>query len=181
MLCWLLFTGAAAAADIGVASDITPWLLGGYSAVVSVDLDAGWRMTGEVWGMDYPSLLVELTPANQGEGWSRTVTFAGAGYVDYHPSGEGRGLHVGGAVDLLKSRVSRLDDSDTFWSFEALVRVGTRWFPWDEGLFLNPYAAVGPLFALGPPALAAGEPFVESPVQALATVHLGWRFGRDSD
>ncbi len=171
---------AEASPRISIASDMTPWFLQGYSGIVMLEPDGSdLRLGFEAWGMRYPAALVDLYADNADEGWARRIALALAVYVDWHPAGAGEGWHVGGALDLLRSEVTRegATGSGQFWSGEILARGGYRWFPrQDWGLFVNPWLAAGPLVALQPPPTIDGETFVEPPVQALGTAHLGWRF-----
>ena len=54
----------------------------------------------------------------------------------------------------------------------------TPWcLPWPDGsVYLEPYAAAGPLVPLTPEPTLGGETWSEPWVQAIGTVHLGWRF-----
>ena len=160
-----------------MASDITPWMLRGYSAVAMVD-SAPWRVSGELWGMDLPSALIEQNTENAEEGWARRVNAGLALTVDRHLGRrpDNQGWHVGLLLNAFHSTVTRQAQSGRFWSVEALGRGGFRWFPSEqERFFVNPYAALGPLVGLDTPRVA-GERFVEVPYQAVATVQLGWCF-----
>ena len=168
----------AAQTRVSVASDVTPWTLSGYSVVATVEPVAHWRFSAEVWGFEFPSLLVELNDANQDEGWRRRVDVAVAIYADYALNPDGGGFHFGVAVDAIRSTVRRsgVPGDGSFWSLEVLPRVGYRWFVWDDlGLFLNPWVGAGPLVAVESLPVVGGERFEESGVQAVGTVHLGWR------
>lgn len=172
-------SAAGAEVHLGVASDATPWLLGGYSGIGMVEVDAlpSWRFSLEVWGMDFPEFFVELAEANRDEGWTRRVELGVGLYADHHLGDTG--WHVGGALNLMRSTLGRegFDRGATLTTLEVLVRGGYRWLPMgDEGLFVNPWLAVGQLNPLDE-ARVGGERFVEAPVQFLGTVHVGWRFG----
>ncbi len=171
----LLLELATAGSGVSVASDLTPWVLEGYSVILMVDAEP-WRVGLEMWGMNMPTSLVELNPANVDKDWTRRVDLALALYVDHHLRPDNAGWHVGLAFDALRSTVQREQQSASFWSLELLLRGGYRWFPFEgERLFVNPWAAVGPLLALEEPEVG-GVTFDELPFQALATCHVGWRF-----
>ncbi len=166
---------------LSVATDVTPWLLDGYSAIVMAEgKDLGpWRLTAEVWGMKMPQFHIELATGNQGEDWQRRVDWAAVLYGDYHLGEAGMGWHVGGVVHLMKSTVTRTGRSGQgkLQTLELLARAGYRWFPLEgQGLFLNPWLAAGYLHVIETPKAVAGEVFEELPVQFLGTMHVGWRF-----
>ncbi len=177
---WCAGVLASDRAGLSAASDATPWFLGGFSAVLIVEPESlgPWRLSAELWGMEFPEALVELTPGNRGEGWQRRVDVALALQVDYGLGEDGQGWHVGVGVDGLKSTVGRKTfvERGSFWSVEVIGRVGYRWFPLEDvGLFINPWAGFGPLLAVEETPQVGGERFKEAPVQGLATIHAGWR------
>lgn len=174
-----LWSSTAAAQSRGsLATDPAAWVFGGYSAIAMVEPEAlpKLRLTAELWGMDFPDALVALSAENRDEGWQRRFTHAFAVYVDYHFGGEGSRWHVGGAFDLLRSRLTREDEEGLLYSAEFLARGGYRWFPFDDGLFIDPWLAAGWIFPVGPLPVVAGERFVEFPIQVVGTAHFGWRF-----
>jgi len=192
-----LLTTSALAADteeeasrqgtrFSVASDPAAWMMNGYSGIVMLEPSVipHWRMSAEVFGLTFPEVVVELSEANRGHGWQRQIIGSGVLYVDYHPRGHGEGWHLGGAVNLMFSRLTRegIDGESSLTTLELLGRGGYRWFPVDGwGLFLNPWVGLGALLAIEEPAPVGDRAFEEPPVQFLGTVHVGWRFGASAD
>ena len=175
-------SSAFAESKFSVGSDPAAWLFGGYSAIAMVDPESipALRITAEMWGMNMPDALTGLASANRNEGWSRRFTHAFALYVDYHPGGSADAWHVGGVFDMLGSRLTRdgFDETAKMYSAEFLVRGGYRWFPFPSaGLFVNPWLAAGVIFAVSPRPSVGGEQFVEFPLNAVGTLHIGYRFG----
>ena len=176
--------GAGAAAHKGlrlsVASDVTPWLLEGFSVLGMVEAPSlpHWRFSVEVWGMALQDWMIELDEANVGEDWAQRIDYALALYADYHPRDDGAGSHLGLAVNAMHSKVRRgTSEPSEMWALEVLLRAGYRWFPvpgW--GLFLDPWLGLGHVTVLAAPHPIDGERLEVPSVQGLATVHLGWRF-----
>lgn len=172
----LLLTGLVLAGTrMNVATDVSPWFLDGYSVLLMVDAEP-WRVSAELWGMDFPQRFVEMNPANAGEGWHRRVDLGMALYVDRHFFDDNAGWHAGLLFNGFHNTVQLQTEQASFWSVEVLARGGYRWFPFEEGrLFVNPWVGAGPLLALDEPSVS-GERYDELPYQIIGTAHLGWRF-----
>ena len=171
---------ALAEVQLGLATDVTPWFLHGYSAIATLESDAlpDWRLSAEVWGMRLPSLLIDAVPANSGAGWQRQIDFAVGLYADRHLGERGR-WHLGGVVNTMSSTITRADSagSTQLLTLELLARGGFRWFPSSKlGLFIDPWLGLGPLFPLREPEAIGGDTYTEARAQLLGTVHLGWRW-----
>jgi hypothetical protein len=179
LLAWIS-TAAADNTALSIASDVTPWLLNGYSAIVMLEPKntPHLRLGAEAWGMRFPEAFIELVPENEGLGWHRDIDAALAIAADFHPAGGGRGWHAGLIVNTMRSTVSRdgYNNQTSFWTTELLPRVGYRWFPLpDRGLFVNPWLGAGLLKQLSEPSAIGGATYTEPLIQPLGTIHVGWR------
>jgi len=171
---------APARAEVGVSSDVSPWMLRGWSVIANVEPAATpkLRTSLEMWGMDFPDFAIALNAANADEGWQRRVDVGVAPAVAWHPRKEGEGLHLGVMLNAMRSTVSRDGHAGEahFWTVEAIPRVGFRWFPWrDKGLFVDPWLGPGLLAQVGLPDAIGGERYEEPLLQPLGTLHVGWR------
>jgi hypothetical protein len=164
-------------AYVSLATDVSPWFLDGFSVIAGVEPAAAprWRFSVEVWSMQLPTFAVELAAANRGKGFTHDVRLAGALYADRALGASG--FHVGGIGNLMRARIRRADEAGGLTVGEVLARVGYRWLPLGpRGLFVNPWIAAGPQWALGARPTVASERYTLAPLQVLGTVHLGRRF-----
>ena len=166
------------ASHLTVATDLSPWLLSGFSAIVGYE-PAGapaWRVSAELWSMSLPSFAIELAEQNVGEGWSHHVSVAGALTLDRAIADTG--WRVGGLVNVMRARVDRGTAAQAELTVaEVLVRGGYRWLPLGQhGPSIEPWLGVGPQVAATTLPVVDGQRYALAPVQLIATVHIGWRF-----
>ena len=181
----LLPRPSVAQVQVSAASDLTPWLANGHSVALMAEgkMLGNWRLTAEQWSMEFPEFLTELSAANAGKGFKQQVAQAWALYADRHVNPSGDGWHVGGVVNFMASTISRKAHGQTarLHVLELLARGGYRWFAFrDHGLFINPWVGVGLPIVLQAATAIGDATFVQPPVQLLATVHVGWRFGQQN-
>jgi len=178
----LLDPAAAHAAEdrVSIGTDSITWVVDGYSVIASYENDRQpkLRYHAEVFGIRVPDAYLDDYEPNTGEGWQRSIDWAVMLTVDHHPFERLPGLHWGAGFNVQQSTLSRegMTPTTTFETFEPIVRLGYQWFPFGEGLFISPYAAVGIPLHLSEPDPIGGETFEEGWLLPVASLQLGWRF-----
>jgi len=171
---------ARAANNISIGTDSITWAVEGYSLIASYENDRQpkLRYHAEVFGIRVPDAYLDGYEPNTGEGWQRSIDWAAMLTVDHHPFRGLPGLHWGAGFNVQQSTLNRagMSPTTTFETFEPIVRIGYQWFPFGEGLFVSPYAAVGIPLHLSEPDPIGGETFEEGWLLPVASIQLGWRF-----
>lgn len=176
---------AAAGPILQIETDPTMFVFRGGALHLRTTFPEAPRVTVGVGGyaMDLPSPMVELWPANRGEGWTAHLQGVGA-FVDVHPHTPDRGLTLGVQVAAHRWSLRRPRESPEPSRMAALLvmpRVGYEWYPVRSlGLYVFPWLGVGTTRRIGATAEVAGEPYTLAALQVLPAVHVGWRLGEPS-
>jgi len=162
--------------QLSVGTDLSPWFLNGYSAMVFVEPASlpAWRFGAELWSMQLPNFAIEMVKENREQGFSHDIRFAGVLYAD-RTLGE-TAWHAGALVNVMLARISRNGTHGDVTIGELLGRVGYRFLPMGpRGIFLDPWFGLGPQMAFGDLPELDGRQYKLFPLQPIATVHAGYR------
>ena len=159
-----------------LGTDAAAWALGGYSAFYS-SLSGKCRIVLEVWQIEVPGAVIELSDENKGEGWNRKIDRGYSMYLDTFYTPVDVGWYSGMIFSTFGSTVTRddIEGEAKFRSYEILLRFGYKW-NLGEHFSIEPWFAAGPLWADGPSDEVGGEKFSENLIQVISTVHLNYKF-----
>ena len=167
--------------QLSLSTDSLTWALDGYSVIGSSELPQlqGLRFHLEAFGIKLPESIIDGYGPNTGDGWQRRIDWAIMLSVDHHPFGGLKGLHWGAGFNVQESTVSRKSSPQTesYATFEPLVRLGYQWFPRaGTGLFITPYVALGFPIHLSEPGAIEGDVYEEAAILPVGSIQIGWRF-----
>ena len=170
-------------------ADDTPWLVhaeidpfpfatGRYGAQIGVRPPAlgGLRLAIASFSLDVPDVIGQL---GGNDGFHVDVRPSGALYALYYLRPPGRdGFAIGGSVRYLRFRYTHdaappgayADVTEV--SPEAIV--GYQWHPLGNGLYLQPWLALGVALSHSAPAVVGGHRYDELPVSPFFTINIGW-------
>lgn len=133
-----------------------------------------WTFGAGVYALDFPGMLVDLTPENKDEKWNVRIQ-PGIGLFTDRDFGE-RNHHmtVGTQVGVQRFEVDAagLNGSDGFWNLLVMPRIGYHWAPFHNGFYLFPWAGIGYTKTISG---STGD-FHVAPLVPFATMHVGWEF-----
>lgn len=177
---------AGASTEIFVETDPATFVLRGFAGHVRVRPAAlpRWLLGVGMYAMDFPSLLVDLSPANRDEGWDVRLRLGGGVFADYFLRPAPAGWFIGAEAALLGLRASRGAEAARFVNVLLMPRVGYLARPFASGFFLMPWLGVGVTARVAGSADAGGETYELYPVSLSdsahvawhAALHVGWRF-----
>ena len=167
---------AAHGANLLVETDPATFPLAGGALHLRVRPEAcpSWTFGAGIYALDFPSLLVDLTPENKGEDWNVRIQ-PGIGIFTDRDFGEKNShLTLGGQVGLQRFEVDATGrkGSDGFWNLLIMPRIGYHWAPFDNGFYLFPWAGLGYTKTVSG---STGQ-FHVAPLVPFATMHVGWEF-----
>ena len=180
---------ATAAADatssIDVESDPSTFLFGGFSAHLRLAPSSQQWMVGlGVYALDLPRAMVDLVPANRGEGWDVRLRLGYGLFVDRMLGARQAGQrHEGALVGVqiaaqhLRIRNEQLGStSASSMNWLIMPRIGYLFRPFDAGLYLLGWLGVGATGRLSGDTRVGADSYQVFPVIAFAALHLGWSF-----
>jgi len=137
-----------------------------------------WTFGVGAYALDLPSPLVDLDPANRGEGWHSRISLGVATFVDRYFRGDARGVFVGAQLGIQRYQITRdgVAGAANFTALLLMPRVGYTWQPFDAGFYVMPWLGVGTAPRIGGEVALQGQRYDVFPVVAFATLHVGWRF-----
>jgi hypothetical protein len=175
---------ASAHADptsIMVETDPSTFVLKGYAAHVRVALpDNHFAFGGGVYGLDFPSVVVDLNPDNRARGWNVRLQLGAAAFADYYFRPQPRGFFVGAQLAAQEYRYTNdlaPGQSATSVNLLAMPRVGYQWQPFDSaGFYVMPWLGLGVTAPIAGEHRIAQNNYSVFPLLPFAAVHVGWRF-----
>lgn len=181
MIYWL-FAAATAAPLVEIETDPSTFAFHGGALHVRAAVPGAerWAVGLGAYALRLPRPMVELAPANRGEGWIADLLGAGV-FVDRFVRAPLSGLSVGAQVAVHRWSLARPDvERETVASgLLVMPRVGYQWAPFDRlGLYVYPWLGLGITGRIGGDVDLAGASYQIGPVLPFAAVHVGWRFGR---
>jgi len=172
----LPLTNSAQAADILLETDPATFPLAGGAIHIRVRPAAlpEWTFGAGVYALDFPGMLVDLTPENKDEKWDVRIQ-PGIGLFTDRDFGE-RSHHMtlGAQVGVQRFEVNApgQEGSDGFWNLLIMPRIGYHWAPFDNGFYMFPWAGIGYTKTIS----GSTGNFHVAPLVPFATLHLGWEF-----
>ncbi len=171
---------AEPATAVLVETDPATFVFHGFAAHLRMRPKAlpHWTLGGGAYALDLPSPLVELDPANRGEGWHSRISLGGAAFVDRYFRDDARGFFVGAQFGFQRYHLTRdgARGAANFTSLLLMPRVGYTWQPFDVGFYVMPWLGVGTAPRIAGEVALDGRRYDVFPVVAFATLHVGWRF-----
>jgi hypothetical protein len=163
-----------------VETDPATFVLGGFAVHARVRPAAlpHWTLGAGAYALNMPSPMVDIDPANRGEGWSSRIDWAAGLFVDRYFRDDAEGLFVGMQLGWQRFRVARdeVAGEARFDDVLAMPRVGYTWRPFHAGLYVMPWLGVGATARVDGDVKVGGDRYDVLPVVVFATVHAGWRF-----
>ncbi len=168
---------AAAADQLGVHAEVDPlpFVLSGYGGQIGlrpVGL-GGVRFAFASFSLDAPDPVVQLGGNN---GFHARVLPSAALYVLYYPTPTEDGWAFGGAMRYLRLRYSHDNVAGSLDVAELSPELigGYQWHPLKSGLYLQPWLGLSATLWRNQPAVLGDVEYSPLPVQAFATVNIGF-------
>jgi hypothetical protein len=154
------------------ASDVSPWLMEGYSLKVGALIQDKYELSAELFSINIPDFTIDLNSKNQGLGWSEKVDFGAALYFDRRLTSRRSSFYFGGAVVYLKHTASLSDLRYEYSQMEYMMRLSYQWFPFAKnGFYVQPYVALA-----GRHHISGNNGTYElTPFLIIPSVYLSWR------
>ncbi len=187
----LLFIAAltptlAAAQDektvVMVETDPMTFALDGFATHIRFSFPGArqWTFGAGLYGMEFPSLLVDLNADNKDEGWNQRLKLGYGLFVDHYFNDGPQGFFVGAQVAIQRYEISQQAQGQARSQYANLLimpRAGYLWKPFeDNGFYLMPWLGLGGTAKIAGDAKVGTEQFEIAPVLAFATLHAGWQF-----
>lgn len=156
------------------AADISPYAFNGYSIKAGIIPKAlpNYDFSAELFSMKIPELVVELNAKNKDQNWNEKVEYGIAIYTDRKISSNRNSFWAGLGLVYLNQSANNELESNKFSQFEALARVNYKWYPFNNGFYVNPYLALA-----GRKKINGNNGSYElSPLMVISSIYLSWEF-----
>jgi hypothetical protein len=166
---------ARADPHLDIETDPSGWVLDGYSVHTGYRPDAlpHWRFELGTYGLDYPSVIVDLDSANKG--WDAAIRRGVEAQVGWFPRERRGGWFFAGSLAVNNERDTLDGMSGDRTTFGVMPQIGYQWFPFaHQSFYIKPWAGAAILVLKGHDVTIAGRTFDEAEVSPFATVHLGF-------
>lgn len=157
-----------------LSADISPYALNGYSIKVGIIPKSlpSYDFSTEIFSMEIPELVVELNNKNKGQNWEEDVNYGIALYSDRKLGNKSNSFWAGIGLVYLNQTAKNELESNSFSQIEALARVNYKWYPFNNGFYVNPYFALA-----GRQKLNGNNGSYElSPFMVISSIYLSWEF-----
>jgi hypothetical protein len=154
------------------ASDVSPWLMEGYSLKVGVQMQDKYEVSAEAFSISIPDFTINLNSKNEGLGWSEKVDFGGALYFDRKLTTSKSSFYFGGGLVYLKHIASLNELQFKYAQMEYLLRLSYQWHPFAKsGFYLQPYIALAGRHLLS----GDNGAYELTPFLVIPSVYLSWK------
>ena len=155
-----------------VATDLSPYAFNGYSLKLGITPKSHpkYDLSVEVFSMEIPELVINLNSKNKDKDWKEKVNYGVALYGDKKLGEKRNSFWVGAGIVYLNQTVSNPIEHNQFNQLEILGRINYKWFPFNNGFYINPY------FALAGRQKIGGEngSYQLAPLMGFLSVYLSW-------
>lgn len=172
---------ALARSQWAVEVDPATFILDGYSLHGRYSLEdyPAWRIGIGVYSLEFPDAMIDMTSANQNEGWDLNLQ-QGVGlfaerYFNPDNSGWFTGLQLAGHDFALANSTLAPGEKDEYTNV-LIMPYGGYLFPLASNVYVQGWAGAGYTEKVSGSNTLSGEEYKISPIFAFAAVHLGYSF-----
>lgn len=185
MLIGATFIGSAAASErntqISVETDPSTFSLGGYAAHLRISPTGmpHWVFGAGAYSLTFPDAMVDLNKNNRKEGWDVQLRQGLGLFGEYYFDPSNQGWFVGGQLAHHAFRIENanlVSGNQEFSNVLLMAHAGYRWFPLNNGFYVQPWAGIGYTRKIGGSTTLGSDAYDIAAVMPFATMHVGYRF-----
>ena len=129
-----------------------------------------YDLSFEVFSIEIPELVINLNPENKDKSWTEKVNYGIALYGDRKLGEKRNSFWAGAGLVYLNQTVDSPIEHNEYNQLEILGRIHYKWYPFDNGFYVNPY------FALAGRQKINGDTgsYKLAPLMGFLSVYLSW-------
>ena len=131
------------------------------------------------YSMKFPDILVDFNPENADKGWDVQLKQGYGLFTDYYFNSTQDEWFLGAQLAIQEYRIKNSDtgsDHQDFTNFLIMPYVGYRWFPADDGIYIQPWMGIGYTEQISGSTQLGDNNYDVSPIIPYLAVHIGYRF-----
>lgn len=138
-----------------------------------------WVVGVGIYSMDFPDLFIDMDAENKNMNWDVRLDRGLGLFAEHYFNSGNTGWYIGGQIALQRYKIKNSiisDGSSSYTNLLIMPAVGYRWFPMDNGIYIQPWMGVGYTSKISGSNRLSGMEYHISKIIPFATFHIGYRF-----